>query len=277
MDTNMIKINKVKTNSYITTSKLPDADYVINPYIGCPHKCIYCYAEFMKRFTNHKEDWGDFLDVKVCDKPINFSKFKETDSILIGSVTDAYNAYESKYKITQNILKSLIDCEAPIEILTKSDLVLRDIEILKQFKKIRVGISLNTLDDDFRRITEPRVSSTEKRIKALEILKSEGISTYLFMSPIFPYITDFKAIVNRLKDIVDYTCFENLNLRAAYLPRVLNFIKINFPDLLESYNKLYLSKDNSYWQNFEEDIKEYCDKNRVPYKMYFYHEKIKKK
>jgi DNA repair photolyase len=272
-----MKINEIATNSYVIASKLPDANYVINPYGGCTHKCIYCYAEFIKRFTGHAQDvWGDFLDVKVCKKPINLNKIKNSDTVLIGSVTDPYNPYERKYKVTQKILKQLVNCEANIEILTKSDFVLEDMDIIKQFKNIKVGISLNTLDDCFRKLTELRAPSVEKRVKALETLKEAGISTYLFMSPIFPYITDFKAIIERIKSYADYICFENLNLRGAYLPRVLEFIKSYFPNLVDAYNEIYILKDGSYWQNLEKEIIDYCESNNVNYRMYFYHDKIKK-
>lgn len=119
-----MKIKEIEVGSYITASKLPDADYVINPYVGCTHKCIYCYAEFMKRFTNHKEDWGSFLDIKVSDTKSDYNK-REGTSILIGSVTDAYNAYEKKYRITREILKNLSNVKCHVEVLTKSDLVYR--------------------------------------------------------------------------------------------------------------------------------------------------------
>lgn len=61
-------IKEIKVNDYLTKSKLPASDYVINPYVGCPHGCKYCYASFMKRFTGHNEEWGDFLDIKICEK-----------------------------------------------------------------------------------------------------------------------------------------------------------------------------------------------------------------
>lgn len=132
-----MKIKEIKSSSYISKSKLPDADYVINPYVGCPHKCIYCYAEFMKRFSGHSgEEWGDFLDVKRCGKAINGTSFCETDTLLFGSVTDAYNPFEKKYRITRNILEQLVTCKARIEILTKSDLVLRDIDIFKKMPNV---------------------------------------------------------------------------------------------------------------------------------------------
>ena len=105
-----INIREIEVKSYITKSQLPGIDFVINPYVGCPHKCIYCYAEFMKRFVNEHniEDWGDFLDVKKCSIPINLNKIKKDKKVLISSVTDPYNPYECKYKITRSILKQFI-------------------------------------------------------------------------------------------------------------------------------------------------------------------------
>lgn len=272
----MIKINEVQANTYLTASKLPDADYVINPYTGCPHKCIYCYAEFMKRFTNHVDDeWGDFLDIKMSDTPIPIQKLAES-SVLFGSVTDAYNPYEKKYEITRKLLSAFMDSTARVEILTKSDLVTRDIDILKKLPNIRVGISMNTLNDDFRKKTEPFASSVEKRIEAMKTLHDAGIKTYLFMSPIFPEITRFDEIVEAVKPYADSFCFENLNLRAGYLPRVLNFINSNYPELIELYEKIYKKKNNDYWESLSSTINEYCKNAGLDYKMYFYHEKIKK-
>lgn len=272
----MIKVNEVRVGSYLTASKLPDADYVINPYVGCPHKCIYCYAEFMKRFTNHTaEDWGDFLDVKLTDKLIHLDKIGHA-SVLFGSVTDVYNSYEKKYELTRKILQEFIGSTAKVEILTKSDLVTRDIDVLKQIADLRVGISMNSLDDSFRKKTEPYASSVERRIEAMRVLHDAGIRTYLFMSPIFPAITKFVDIVERVLPFADSFCFENLNLRAGYLPRVLNFISENYPDHTEIFDTIYKKKDMSYWEDTSKEINKYCIDAGLDYKLYFYHEKIRK-
>ena len=272
----MIKVNEVKVGTYLTASKLPDADYVINPYVGCPHKCIYCYAEFMKRFTNHTgEDWGDFLDVKLTDKPIRLDKIGGA-SVLFGSVTDAYNPYEKKYELTRKILKEFIGSTARVEILTKSDLVIRDIDIFKQIADLRVGISMNSLDDAFRKMTEPYASSVERRIETMRVLHDAGIRTYLFMSPIFPEITRFADIIERVQPFADAFYFENLNLRAGYLPRVLGFISEYYPEYTKIYDAIYRNKDMTYWENLSIKINEYCNRAGFVYKLYFYHDKIKK-
>ena len=94
----MIKINEIYTKSIITKSNLPDADYVINPYVGCIHGCVYCYARFMRCFSGHKEKWGEFIDVKINSVdifPENHNKYLNK-SIFLSSVTDPYNPIENR-------------------------------------------------------------------------------------------------------------------------------------------------------------------------------------
>lgn len=272
----MVVVNQVNVTDYVSKSKLPVADYVINPYLGCPHKCIYCYAEFMRRFSRHEEAWGDFVDVKLCGKPINTKKIAGA-SVFIGSVTDPYNAYEQKYRITEQIMKQLAGCAAKIEILTKSALVVRDIELFKKIPQIRIGISMNSLDDAFRQRTEPRASSVRQKLQALQSLHDAGIETYLFMSPIFPGITDFRAIIEAARTHAGAFYFENLNLRAGYYSRVMQFIEAQYPQLLSLYEDIFKKKNIGYWEELEGEITQYCTQHELKFASYFYHEKIKKR
>jgi len=270
-----MEVKNIKSKEAITKSKLPSADYVVNAYTGCTHKCIYCYAEFMKRFTNHNEDWGEFIDVKNFDK-IKIPKDVENKYIFISSVTDPYNHYEIKYEKTKQILEELKYLNCNVGILTKSKNVLRDIELFKQFKNIEVGISLNSLDDEFRKLTEPRASSITERIDTLRKLNINNVENYLFMSPIFPYLTDYKKIIEETKDFVDYYCFENLNLRAGYKFRVLELIRQKYNSVYKDYVDIYINNNKSYWDNLEKEIINYCKKSNVDYRMYFHHESIRK-
>ena len=269
-------IKEISSKTVFTKSKLPAADYVVNAYTGCSHKCIYCYAEFMKRFSNHNEEWGEFIDIKIFES-INIPKDIEKKSVLLSSVTDPYNHLEIKYKKTRQILEKLINVNCQIGILTKSKNVLRDIELFKQLKNIEIGISMNTVDDNFRKTIEPKTSSVEDRVNVLKILKENNIKNYLFMSPIFPYLSDYIKIIENTKDFVDYYGFENLNLRAGYKYRVLNLIKEKYNHLYNDYVEIYNGKKNSFWNKLEKNIIHYCKENKIKYKMYFYHEKIKKK
>ena len=118
---------KIDTKDYLTKSNLPASDYVINPYVGCTHACKYCYARFMKRFTGHKEEWGKFIDIKQCEKPINLKRLKGK-SVFMSSVTDCYNSYEEKYGITRKILEQLVNAHCQNTISTKSRLLLRELD-----------------------------------------------------------------------------------------------------------------------------------------------------
>ncbi|MCF7871945.1 hypothetical protein K9L97_02830 [Candidatus Woesearchaeota archaeon] len=101
-----MKITEINAKTIITKSNLPNTDFVINPYTGCSHACIYCYADFMKRFTNHNnEKWGSFIDVKKFDvDSINLEKYNKK-ILLFSSVTDPYQGIEAKYKRTRTILE----------------------------------------------------------------------------------------------------------------------------------------------------------------------------
>ena len=145
-----LQFKEIQTNDYLTKSSLPYTDYVINPYGGCTHACKYCYASFMKQFTGHTEQWGSFLDIKRCDKPITAKKLTGK-TVFLSSVTDPYNAAEKKYGITRGILEQLKDIDCCVKISTKSILILRDLELLKQFRHLTVDLSINTLDKSSER------------------------------------------------------------------------------------------------------------------------------
>ena len=271
-------IKETVSKNIITKSKLPATDYVINNYVGCNHGCIYCYAEFMKRFTNHTEKWGEFLDVKKFneEKFVKYLKKINSDKkILMSSVTDPYNPYEIKYKSTRNILKLFIQANNEhihLEILTKSLLIFRDIDLLKKIKNITVGISLNTLNDNLRRQIEPCAGSIKSRIEILKKLKGENIPVYLFISPIFPMLTQLEEIIATCKDTVDFIYFENLNLRGRYKKIILDFISKNFPEYNQLYQDIYTKNKKEYWYLLMEDINRLCKVYDIKYKTFFFHD-----
>lgn len=267
-------IKEIKVNDYLTKSKLPASDYVINPYVGCPHGCKYCYASFMKRFTGHNEKWGDFLDIKICDKKINLEKIKNKD-VFLSSVTDCYNPFEEKYKVTRKILEQLVDADCFLGIATKSNLILRDVDLLKKMKHVRVSMSINTLNESFRADMD-NASSIKERLATLEKLHKQGIYTILFMSPIFPYITEWQEIIEKSKNFVDEYWFENLNLRGAYKFYIMNYIKNKYAKYYKYYCDIYLNGNNSYWESLSKEIDDYCQKNNIKYVNYFYHSKLVK-
>ncbi|MCI9232977.1 MAG: radical SAM protein [Bacilli bacterium] len=267
-------IKEIAVNEYLTKSNLPSSDYVINPYVGCPHGCKYCYASFMKRFTGHKEDWGTFIDIKKSYQRINLSKISKK-SVFLSSVTDCYNPLEEKYKVTRKILEQLLDSDCYLSISTKSKLILRDIDLLKRIQNVVVSMSINTLDEEFKKDMD-NASTIQERLDALKELHNNGIRTVLFMSPIFPYITEWNAIIEKSKDYVDEYWFENLNLRGQYKTDIMNYIKEKYPQHYKEYVDIYEKKNKNYWHILANQINEYCKNNNIEFVNYFYHEELVK-
>lgn len=267
-----LEVHEVKAKSIVTKSNLPATDYVINPYVGCQHACTYCYAEFMKRFTNHIEPWGQFVDAKINALEVlgNTEKIRGK-KVLLSSVTDPYHPIEAKYKLTRKIVEALIPAQPNIEILTKSRMVTRDIDLLKQYDNATVGISLAILDEQLSRQLEPLTASPRLRIEAIKKCKEAGLRTYVFLSPIFPHISEIDEIIEASKDYVDYFMFENLNVRPNNQARVFDFIKQNRPELLEEYKEIYLKKNNTYWDELKEKITQLCNKHRKEARICFHH------
>lgn len=262
----------IHVRNYVTKSNLPASDYVINPYVGCPHGCKYCYASFMKRFTGHKEEWGTFIDIKQCDKKINVNKL-EHKKIFLSSVTDCYNQFEEKYQLTRNILKQIVNLDCELNISTKSKLILRDLDLLRSMKNLTVSISINTLDENFKNDMD-HASSIQDRLHTLKELHYNGIYTVLFMSPIFPYITNFKEIIEVSKEYTNEYWFENLNLRGDYKRKVLSYIQEKYPEFIDKYNNIYMQGNKQYWVDLSKEIQAYCENNHVKYINYFYHEQL---
>lgn len=272
-----MRIKEINVKNIITKSNLPDTDYVVNPYTGCINACIYCYARFMKRFTGHDEEWGSFVDIKVNADSLlikNTDKYKGKN-IFLSSVTDAYQPIEKKYQITRKILTQLIKYNPNLCIQTKSDLVIRDIDIIKKFNNPEIGFTITTLDDSIRKKIEPNTSPVIKRINALKKLKENNIRTYVFIGPFLPLITDWKNIIKETKAYVNHYCFENLNIYGSIWADIKKWLENNNKSYLYEYNKIKLLK-KSYWDKLKNEIIDYCNLKKIKYKIYFYHGENKK-
>lgn len=284
-------IKEIETKSVLTKSNLPVSDYSVNPYVGCSHACKYCYASFMKRFTNHAEPWGEFLDVKRWPEITNAEKYRGKE-LFIGSVTDPYNPQEEVYRRTRALLEQLKGSGAKLSIQTKSDLVLRDIDLIKTFPDARVGFSINTLDEKFKNDMDQAVS-VKRRLSAMKQLHDAGIRTTCFISPIFPGITDVRAIIERVKGQCNLIWLENLNLRGNYKTVIMEYIRNCRPDLIPLYQEIYDKGCRLYWEGLDETIRSYAaisaleyvrddDTMQKPFNTppvivnFFYHEEIKK-
>ena len=284
-------IKDIEVKTIMTNTNLPVSDFAVNPYVGCFHACKYCYASFMKRFTNHPEPWGEFIDVKRWPDIKDRGQFRGKEAFF-SSVTDPYQPHEAKYQRTRAILEQLQGTGIKLSISTKSDLILRDLDLIKSFPEARVSWSINTLDEDFRSEMD-RAVSIERRLEAMRQFYEAGINTTCFISPIFPGITDVEAIIRRAKSQCNLVWLENLNLRGDYKGRILNWIHEHRPDLDGLYHQIYTKGGRTYWSELDADLRQFCADEGLPYLRnddtvrskhgeppvvvnYFYHEQIVK-
>ena len=284
-------VKTIYTKSVLSKSNLPVCEYSVNPYVGCTHGCKYCYASFMKRFTGHAEPWGTFLDVKLWPEIKNPQRYAGKE-LFLGSVTDPYLPQEEQYGRTRALLEQLQGSGAKLSIATKSDLILRDLDLIKAFPDARVSWSVNTLDEDFKNDMDNAVSIA-RRLAAMEAFYRAGIRTTCFVSPIFPGITDAEAIIRRVKGQCHLIWLENLNLRGSFKTVIMAYIQSTRPHLLPLYQEIYNSGNRSYWETLDQQLRTYADEIGLDYVTdddsvrrpfdappvivnYFYPEKIKK-
>jgi DNA repair photolyase len=206
-----LTIREIDVQTVLSKSGIPGVDYCINPYVGCFNGCRYCYATFMKRYTGHREAWGSFVDVKVNGPEVLHRQIRKAPKgkVMISSVTDPYQPTEEKYRLTRQCLGILLRYQFPVDILTKSPLVLRDVDLIKEFKEIEVGITVTTDDETIKGIFEPQAPSIDTRIHTLKTLYENGVKTYAFIGPLLPMNPE--ALSERINPYVQSVLIDRMN------------------------------------------------------------------
>jgi len=204
-------VREKRVKSILSKSGIPGVDYCLNPYVGCAHGCKYCYATFMKRFTGHTEPWGTFVDIKMNAPEVLQRQLKRTARgyVMLSSVTDPYQPLEERYRLTRRCLEILLKHQFPVGILTKSPLVLRDLDLLRQFDDIEVGMTITTEDDRIKKIFEPQAPPIAARIQALKEIHDQRISTYAFIGPLLPQNPE--VLAGQIKPHVDSVLVDRMN------------------------------------------------------------------
>jgi DNA repair photolyase len=201
-------VREIQAKGILSVSQI--YDYALNPYTGCAHGCSYCYARFMKRFSGHKEPWGEFVDAKI-NAPELLSreiKRKKRGRVWVSGVCDPYQPLEKRYSLTRRCLEILIREEWPVTVQTRSPLALRDLEVLREGRDLEVGFTVTTADDAVRKLFEPRAPAIPDRLKALKELHQAGIKTFAMIAPMLPGAEKLPPL---LAGSVDHVLVDRMN------------------------------------------------------------------
>ncbi|MDH7479521.1 MAG: radical SAM protein [Syntrophomonadaceae bacterium] len=196
-------VKEIKCRSALNRTGIPGYEFCLNPYSGCAHRCLYCYADFTRRFTRHDQPWGEYVDVKVnfpevLRKQLGGRK-KPAGRVILGTVTDPYQPLESSYHITRTSLEVLAGFpNLEVDLLTKSGLVTRDIEMLQRLTGCSVGITINLLNDAMARVLEPEATPPSGRLAAAKEMVEGGLSVWVFIAPLLPGLGDRPEALSQL-------------------------------------------------------------------------------
>ena len=249
-----MKVSVSTKRPILSPCGLKDIEYQVDTYIGCEHYCYYCYAlphaetDWSKEILIHK-DIVDQLDQEL-DKIA-------PQTIYLGYQTDPYQPCEKDYCQTRKVLELLFKRGFSASILTKSDLVVRDIDILKEMNDAAVSVSVAFKNNKTRKLFEANTIETEKRITALQQLKEAGVRTGTLLCPIIPYITETLQLIDMLEPYADVIWIYGLGFNDRSAENWLNVEKIlncHFSALLEKIEPILFSKEHRYWAELGQSL-----------------------
>jgi DNA repair photolyase len=241
-----IVVRETKCKTILNPSGI--SDYCLNCYTGCAHGCVYCYARFMQRFHPHPEPWGEFVDVKVnaveaLERQLRRAKPGE---VFVSSACDGWQPIEAERRLTRQCCAMLVAHGFQVHVLTKSALVLRDLDILTG-RKAQVGITITTLDERLRTLWEPKSSRIKERWEVIEMARGVGLKTAVMFGPLLPFLSDdqqsIDLLLQRAADLaIDTIWVDALNPRPKVWPAVAALLREWFPDLRERYGRLLFER-----------------------------------
>jgi DNA repair photolyase len=261
-----LKIYETACKHALSHSGIYGWEYVINPYRGCSHSCVYCYAPNIIKAP--RSEWGNFVEVRKNIPNILAKELKRHIKGLTGisSVTDPYQKIEEKYNLTRYCLEQLLRYQFPVSIITKSPLIIRDIDLFTKFDHVEVTVSITTLDENVAKLLEPMAPSIKSRLKALNVMSNENLNTYAFLGPLLP-VLELDEVAEFMEKIfstgVKTVMVDSLNLKRGIWSSIEKKISDDSELKIKFQNRLF--QDKKYYQNITEMIKQECIKNNVQF------------
>ncbi len=263
----MSSFKQITCKTALSPSLLPGLDYTLNPYLGCEHACIYCYAPHTLHYSG-EEQWGTFVSAKMNIPAVleREARKKKPGVVGISTVTDPYQPLEAKLQLTRRCLEVLLAKDFPICIQTKSALVTRDIDLITMFGVKEVGFTVTTLDDQVKAIMEPGASLPGKRLKALKELSDAGIPVWAFVGPMIPGVIDEEILTSILYAIkgsgVERVMFDRLRLKPGMWSRMEPYLREHDKLMLEACRSALFKNDGTF-EAYKANAKRICEELKL--------------
>lgn len=243
-------VREVTVKSALTRSRL--FPYCVNPYAGCAHACVYCYARFATRFSHPGEPWGSFVDVRVNAPEVLERQLSRArpGAVFVSSVCDAWQELEARHGITRRCVELLLKAGFPLYLQTKSVLIERDFDLLAGRSNVELGFTVTTTDAGVARLFEPGASPPADRLRVLGEARRLGIRTFVFLGPLLPGVSDRGEGLRRLFEAVaaakpDFLLVDRLNRRAGMWPAVSAAASAVDAGLVSEYRRILFSPESS--------------------------------
>ena len=229
----------------------------LNPYMGCVHRCTFCYVRAFEQRAERPsgEEYGLSIRVKVNVAEVLRLELARKSwnggSVAIGAATDPYQPAEGRYRLTRRCLEALADAANPFHIVTRGPLIVRDVDVLAEAAQratVSVSFSVPTLDEDVWRRTEPGTAPPRQRLRALSVLREAGIDAGVAVAPVLPGISDhpeqLEEVVREARNAGATTVWASVvNLRLGTREHFLAHLEEDWPELAPFYERLYGSRD----------------------------------
>ncbi|AKG38542.1 radical SAM protein [Infirmifilum uzonense] len=252
---------RIRVTHALSKSGLPDLDYSFNPYAGCAHACIYCYARAFTRYEEVSRNWGRIVYIKeniidvLRDEIVSLKK----GVVGVSTITDPYQPIESVEKLTRLGVELLLRSGFKVSIQTKSPLVTRDLDILERYRgQVNVGFTITTLNPKIASLIEPNSPSPLARAEALKRVSSRGLDTWVFLGPIIRGVNDTRSSLEQVIDLAFETGSKLFYDFYHHRPELAESMK---PLLVE--NPLATGAPRIWRERVQEVIRALCDERGI--------------
>ncbi len=241
-----ITVREISCKTILHRSGL--GDYALNCYVGCTHACGYCYARYMQRFHPHRESWGAFVDVKInaVEALRRQLRTARPGAVFVSSACDGWQPIENEFSLTRECCRILSEHGFEIHALTKSNLILRDFDVLMP-ERTRIAVTITSLDATLQQIWEPDAAPVSARLEIVKKAHAAGYKTGIMFGPILPFLFDTQEHVDRLMEAatsvgVNIIWVDAMNPRPKVWESVLTVLRKHFPDLVDRYRAVLFSE-----------------------------------